>query len=59
MTSAAFGWDNPTVRATTVLAGENAEREDLAERYILKFVNFLRTFRIDNEFIYRSVIVDE
>ncbi|TPX44036.1 hypothetical protein SeMB42_g04458 [Synchytrium endobioticum] len=56
MTSAAFGWDNPTVRAATVLTGENADRDDLVERYILKFVSFLRTFRIDNEFIYRDMI---
>ncbi|TPX33365.1 hypothetical protein SmJEL517_g03728 [Synchytrium microbalum] len=53
----AFGWDESQTRATSVLAGEDAANQtDQLKKYCDKFIEFIRTFRIDNEFLYRDMI---
>ncbi len=46
------GWDAPQIYHASVLPGEDSDRETNAAIQ-RRFLEFLRNFRIDNDFLYR------
>jgi DNA replication licensing factor MCM5 len=48
----AGGWDNAQIYSTSVYPNE--QQEDSQTAIKAKFVDFLRNFRLDNIFVYRS-----